>query len=233
MAIYSLAISNYVNICTNMIVICLSLSMIRTDKWLTEAMLMKQQLNEDEWSKMKRDDVCWWSDLFGGVIEQQSLKRLIRVFHQDQFFHFIVIGEMRGSLRRGSRSGNKKTAVCGQPMLLFSWPNGEVRYFFYMVEVRGIEPLSRNSPPYRRLQLISCLDNSAVCAWADSCWMCFWIFVQGSETNSLPWVPLNSAHRNSAEHSVDGRLRTYRRLLSSESNGTVSTEHVSKFSFCV
>ena len=32
MAIYSLAISNYVNICTNMIVICLSLSMIRTDK---------------------------------------------------------------------------------------------------------------------------------------------------------------------------------------------------------
>ena len=26
-----------------------------------------------------------------------------------------------------------------------------------MVEVRGIEPLSRNSPPYRRLQLISCL----------------------------------------------------------------------------
>ena len=82
--------------------------MIRTDKWLTEAMLMKQQLNEDEWSKMKRDDVCWWSDLFGGVIEQQSLEGLIRVFHQDQFFHFIAIGEMRGSLRRGSRSGNKK-----------------------------------------------------------------------------------------------------------------------------
>ena len=123
--------------------------------------------------KMKRDDVCWWSDLFGGVIEQQSLKGLIRVFHQDQFFHFIVIGEMRGSLRRGSRSGNKKNR-CLRPadasLFMTEWRS---TVFFYMVEVRGIEPLSRNGSTYGSLQLISWLNNPAVCAWANICRMCF------------------------------------------------------------
>ena len=62
------------------------------------------------------------------------------------------------------RSGNKKNRCLRSADASLFMTEWRSTVFFYMVEVRGIEPLSRNSPPYRRLQLISCLDNSAVCA---------------------------------------------------------------------
>lgn len=40
----------------------------------------------------------------------------------------------------------KKTAVCGQPMLLFSWPNGEVRYFFTWWRWGGSNPCPETVP---------------------------------------------------------------------------------------
>ena len=40
----------------------------------------------------------------------------------------------------------KKTAFCGQPMLLFSWPNGEVRYFFTWWRWGGSNPCPETVP---------------------------------------------------------------------------------------
>lgn len=66
------------------------------------------------------------------------MKGLIRVFHQDQFFHFIAIGEMRGSLRRGSRSGNKKNRFLRSADASLFMTEWRSTVFFYMVALMEI-----------------------------------------------------------------------------------------------